>query len=512
MKISASTWLLAVAAVLSLSAPPILAGPTPAAADAQHARHVAVAAERDGPHLHKRGEIHDIMRTISRKGKCGTDFCSTFLHIQPRTKTVTVTKTVAGSTVPSSTVVKTTAITRTASPITRTNSQLSIIAVTPTVQQTIVKTVPFTSTVATITSVVTSTATRIVSTVTSYTDAPVPRKNKERIPDWLEGHCDDSISKACSNMVSTKTCTKTKTVTKTTARTSGVVTVIRTNTVAFTPTTTITVVRTSRSTAAPVTATVKLTSSSLVPVTATVVGTEVDTVTATSTILLPQPTTIIIPSTTTSSSSTSTSTTSTSTSTTTTIITTPLPTTPVDVTGYLKLVRFSDRQSFYGYVQAGNAAYGAGATTTDLSQALLTTMSGNTFATGGSLIDFPIVDGQTYHFFGGAQLSNSGNGDLSVGSSNYVTVANVDQTPAGDPGNGGTSYGSGVYQSAIWNYNPVSGEVTATWTNSDGSPVPNLAILALQANSYMYLTPDAAKFQATYGSFDQVAVYFVPAE
>ncbi|KAK0527887.1 hypothetical protein OC842_004727 [Tilletia horrida] len=442
MKISASTWLLAVAAVLSLSAPPILAGPTPAAADAQHARHVAVAAERDGPHLHKRGEIHDIMRTISRKGKCGTDFCSTFLHIQPRTKTVTVTKTVAGSTAPSSTVVKTTAITRTASPITRTNSQLSIIAVTPTVQQTIVKTVPFTSTVATITSVVTSTATRIVSTVTSYTDAPVPRKNKERIPDWLEGHCDDSISKACSNMVSTKTCTKTKTVTKTTARTSGVVTVIRTNTVAFTPTTTITVVRTSRSTAAPVTATVKLTSSSLVPVTATVVGTE----------------------------------------------------------------------SFYGYVQAGNAAYGAGATTTDLSQALLTTMSGNTFATGGSLIDFPIVDGQTYPFFGATQLSNSGNGDLSVGSSNYVTVANVDQTPAGDPGNGGTSYGSGVYQSAIWNYNPVSGEVTATWTNSDGSPVPNLAILALQANSYMYLTPDAAKFQATYGSFDQVAVYFVPAE
>ncbi|KAL9935583.1 hypothetical protein V8E36_005931 [Tilletia maclaganii] len=113
----------------------------------------------------RRGEIHDIMRTISRKGKCGTDFCSTFLHVQPKTRTITVTRTVTGTgKVPSSTVVRTTAITQTASSaVTRTQSKLSIVAVTPTVQQTVVDVVPFTSTVTTITSLVTSTATQFVS-------------------------------------------------------------------------------------------------------------------------------------------------------------------------------------------------------------------------------------------------------------------------------------------------------------------------------------------------------------
>ncbi|KAK0569584.1 hypothetical protein OC861_000764 [Tilletia horrida] len=286
MKFFPSTSLLAVAALL-LSISPALANPHDA----------PTLAVRDEFSLHKRGKIHNVMSTISRKGQCGKDFCSTFLHVHPKTKTITVTKTVDGTKVPSSTLVKTTAITKTASPaVTRTNSQLSVVAVTPTVKETVVDTVAFTSTVATVTSLVTSTVTSVVSTYTSFVPPPIARNNKEHIPDWLKGHCDDTISKACSHFVSTKTCTKTAYVTTTKHCTKGLATVVKTNTVAVTPTTTVTVVRTSTSTAAAVTSTEKVTSSSLVPVTDTVTGTKVETVTAVATVTVTtQP--VVVPTT-----------------------------------------------------------------------------------------------------------------------------------------------------------------------------------------------------------------------
>ncbi|KAK0541889.1 hypothetical protein OC845_006855, partial [Tilletia horrida] len=126
---SLSTWLVASTAVLSAS--DVFA--VPAAAD-----NVSPAIRQP---FQRRGEIHDIMSTISRKGKCGTDFCSTFLPPIPhKTTTVTITKTVDGTKVPSSTLVVTTAITKTASPaVTRTNSQLSVVAVTPTVSKTVIQ-------------------------------------------------------------------------------------------------------------------------------------------------------------------------------------------------------------------------------------------------------------------------------------------------------------------------------------------------------------------------------------
>jgi len=180
------------------------------------------------------------------------------------------------------------------------------------------------------------------------------------------------------------------------------------------------------------------------------------------------------------------------------------------VRGYIRLVKASD-QSFYGYVAEGNGAYGSGAVTTDIAQALDTSLSGIVFTTGGSLIDLPIINAQTYGFIGGTQLDNSGNGDLAAGSANYVTVANVDQTPPGQQVDSDNSYGNGITESAIWNYNSVTTAITATWTNSNGSPVQIPTILGLQASSYFYLTPDPAAFTASYGSFDTLNAFFQPA-
>ncbi|KAK0541349.1 hypothetical protein OC835_000210 [Tilletia horrida] len=540
---SLSTWLIAGTAVLSASG--IFAAPAPGEDVSPAIRHEPFP---------KRGEVHDIMSTISRKGKCGKDFCSTFLPpVPPKTTTITITKTVSGTNVPSSTRVITTAITKTASPaVTRTNSQLSVVAVTPTVSKTVIQAVPSTSTVATVTSFATSTVTSVVSTVTSFTaNPPLGRdyfedfeernapKNKVPIPAWLKPHCSASISKACSAFVSTKTCTKTAYVTKTKHCTKGVATVVKTNTVAVTPTTTVTVVSVSTSTASAVMATVKVTSSSLVGVTKTVKGTKIQTVPVTSTVLLPSPsntittvtTTPATTSTTSSSSSTtststmetSTSTTDTSTSTTstttsstttttssTTTSSTPTPTVQGPVQGVLRFALASDG-SQYGYLAAGNGAYGSLVVTQDITEAQRVKIASEVIALGGSQVDIQYASPQGYAYFGGTQLSDSGNGDLVTGSSNYATVANVPQAPAGQPGDGGTSYGSGIYESAIWNVAAGTGQITATWVNSNGAQVDIPSLLGQQYSSYLYLTPDPTAFMQTYGSFDLLNMYFVAA-
>ncbi|KAK0544388.1 hypothetical protein OC846_006095, partial [Tilletia horrida] len=335
MRLSSPSWLLAVAVVLVAS--PALAFP--------------IGKDVSAPILARRGEIHDIIGTISRKGKCGTDFCSTVLHVQPKTTTITITTTVDRITVPSSTVVMTTAITKTASPaLTQTNSRVSVVAVTPTVQKTIDRTVPFTTTVATITSFVTSTATQVAPTVTSF----IPRNNEQH----------------------TKTATRTKNCTK------GVATVIKTSTVAASPITTITVVRTSNSTAAP---------SLLSPTT---------------------PTTTSISTTTT-----------TTTDTTTTVVT---PTVLLSITAYFQLNKASDN-SFYGYIAVGNGETGASIITTDINSAERFSLSGEVLVTGGTGFDIPIIDPPAKGFFGGTQGTNSQSGDLATNTYSCVTIADVDE-------------------------------------------------------------------------------------
>ncbi|KAK0548859.1 hypothetical protein OC844_006962, partial [Tilletia horrida] len=136
MRLSVSTLLHAAAAALAVSPALVFTATVDARAPDAGSNHAG---------LQPRGEIQDIVSTI-RAHKCGLDFCSTFLHLPaPTTKTVTVTSTVS-RTVPGTTVVKTTAITSTASPVTRTQVQPSIVKVTPTVQQTVVSAVPSTST------------------------------------------------------------------------------------------------------------------------------------------------------------------------------------------------------------------------------------------------------------------------------------------------------------------------------------------------------------------------------
>ncbi|KAK0525892.1 hypothetical protein OC834_004999, partial [Tilletia horrida] len=338
--------------------------------------------------------------------------------------------------VPSSTLSTTAVITRTASAVTRTNTQLSVVKVTPTVSKTVVTEVSFSSTVTTVTSFVTSTATNIVSTVTSYTPPVRVRKTESkdsRIPTWLNGYCADTVSKACSHLVSATTLTKTKTITVTRSTKSGVATVIGTNTVAITPTSTVTVVKTSTSTAPAVTSIIGVTTSTLVPLTATATATTVVTATATATVTLTQP-----------------------------------------VRGYIRVYNLdtSERVGLIGPVDS------LGRSTVALvedNSAILVEMPYDSYIGEGSgPFNLAIVGAQdTTEPFLGA-VGSQGGATLASGSDGAAVMSPVSQTDPGSAAGGSTAYtGSltaAVVQSAIWDYDPSHGvSLSISWTDPDGS-------------------------------------------
>ncbi|KAK0522079.1 hypothetical protein OC835_006697 [Tilletia horrida] len=469
MKASLSVWLL-VAAAGSASAA-ALSGDS--------------SVNRHDLQLEKRGKVHDAMSIIRQKKKCGTDFCSTFLHLPTTpvvTKTVTVTQTV-NSRVPSSTLSTTAVITKTASAVTRTNTQLSVVKVTPTVSKTVVTEVPFSSTVTTVTSFVTSTATNIVSTVTSYTPPVRVRKaeNKDsRIPTWLNGYCADTVSKACSHLVSATTVTKTKTKTITVTRStkSGIATVIGTNTVAITPTSTVTVVKTSTSTAPAVTSIVGVTTSTLVPLTATATATTVVTATATATVTLTQP-----------------------------------------VRGYIRVLN-RDAGGVVGNIGPLDGSGRSSVVPLDDSSAIVVEMPYEAFVNGGGPFNLAIVgaEGTTEPFLGAA--SRDGYDDLAPGSWVGVVMSTASQTEPNTAAHGSTGYGIGSaylgsVQSAIWNHDQTNGNaLSITWTNPDGSAFVNPSAMIFTADpnvrSTVYWTGDAAAFNQQSGGFEEGILIFVP--
>ncbi|KAK0521350.1 hypothetical protein OC842_006805, partial [Tilletia horrida] len=324
----------------------------------------------------------------------------------------------------------------------------------------------------------------------------------------------------------------------------------------------------STSTAAPITSTVKVVSSSLVPATRTVVGTKVVTVPATKTVLLPQTqtsstttsstttsstaatstttTTSTTTSTTTTSSTTATSdsattsttttlstttiitdlptttstttttsatsktdtTTTTTTSTTTTV--TATPTTLAPVRGFIRVVDVSNSNTL-GYLNVVASSQGQAGSVAGSEFADIFELSGSTFALGGSGLNLRIVgDTSSFPYMGGVQLGNSGNGDLAVGSSNYVTLTTVAEVAPNSREDASSGYGTGVTESAIWNYDPVAQRFSATWTNSDGVGVTMPTVLALAVASYTYLTADETAFKQTYGGFISSALIFEP--
>ncbi|KAK0520904.1 hypothetical protein OC835_007053, partial [Tilletia horrida] len=128
----------------------------------------------------------------------------------------------------------------------------------------------------------------------------------------------------------------------------------------------------------------------------------------------------------------------------------------------------------------------------------------NTFAFGGSGLDL-LLYGFPFEFpyLGGMTVSSSGgggqgdNGDLAVGSANYVTLSRTGQVLPNTQDVAVPGSGTGIAESAIWNYDSVSTQLSMTWTNSDGSLVniPTFMIIS----TIVCATPDQAAFQARYG-------------
>ncbi|KAK0518188.1 hypothetical protein OC834_007828, partial [Tilletia horrida] len=428
---------------------------------------VGVGAGAGAQDLEARGEIHDIMRII-RNEKCGKDFCSTFIHLPPpKTTTKTVTKTVTASKGTASTKVQTTVLTKTASPITRTSTAVVTVKVTPTVSATVVLPVPSTSTVTTITSVVTATE-AVTQTVTSFTLPDRRRKASkggDRIPSWLHGYCADSISKACSNIVTRSTCTKTKTVTTTRTLSKSVSTIQQTSVVTVVPTATAVVTVSTTATASPaITSTATVTTSSLVPVSATDVQTTVVTVTATAVVTLPSPN-------------------------------------PV-VTGRIKVTN-TDDGTLIGYLGPERGGFGTTTFVGTAAEAIAVSID-TSKATGP--VNIKIVSSSSHPYLGAVFGQNGNNPDLKANAGNrYLNMGSVEQVPASSQSssNAGSSLNDnglgGIYESQIWNYTPSSGALTVTWTNSDGSQVVNPSLVLVDLGiSFFEWTLDTDTFENSY--------------
>ncbi|KAL9940527.1 hypothetical protein V8E36_000015 [Tilletia maclaganii] len=441
-----------------------VAGLTAAAASAS-----AVQPELDTG-LEVRGEIHDIMRTIRRE-KCGLDFCSTFIHLPPpKTCTKTITKTVFGATVPSSTKVQTSVLTRTASAVTRTSTAVVTVKVTPTVSATVQVPVPSTSVVTTITSVVTATQ-EVTQTVTSFTPPARRRTSRkgDRIPSWLHGYCADSISKACSHLVTRSTTTKTKTVTSTRTRTTGVSTINKTSVRTLTPTSIAVVTVSATATVSPaITSVETVTSSSLVTISATDFSTTTVTVTAST------PVTVTLPS----------------------------PVSPT-LTGRIKATN-ADDGSFLGYLGPVRNGFGTTTSVSDAASAILVTFESVAAAVGP--VNLRLVPAASRPFLGAVFGQNGNNADLKANSGNrYLNMGQVNQVAAGTQS--GSNSGStlndnglgGAYESQIWNYNPATNGLTITWTNTDGAAVVNPSLVLIDIGlAFFEWTLDTDTFESSY--------------
>ncbi|KAE8227468.1 hypothetical protein CF319_g93 [Tilletia indica] len=432
------------------------------------------------PSLGKRNEVRDIVSTIRNRKKGGSDFCSTFLHLPPyaKTTTSTITKTVL-ATAPASTFVKTASVTKTASPVTKYSTKLSVVDVTSTVFQTVASAVPSTSTVTTVTAVVSAT-TAVTQTITSYLPINDRRKNSG-IPYWLQPHCSASISRACSHVVTSKTKTCHKTVTSTRTVKSGVSTVTnsKTATIVVTPTQNSVVTSISTKINPALTSTIVSASSSLVPVTATEIVTSFTTVTSTVVAALPVPT----------------------------------------MTGRIKITN-ADGTDF-GYFGSVSGDYGA-TSVADVNNAVLFTIALAPGSSGPFNMGNP--SGSNFPYLGpvmGSDQSGSSGNKIGPGLYNYLILGNVAKVQANSQStdtsqNSVTTSGGpqAVYESRVWSLDRQTNALSITWTNSDGSSTANPTLIAFQSQGATFFewTGDEVSFRARYDGFlsQNLLLSFVP--
>jgi PEP-CTERM motif-containing protein len=176
---------------------------------------------------------------------------------------------------------------------------------------------------------------------------------------------------------------------------------------------------------------------------------------------------------------------------------------PITYHATINVIRSSD-SAVLGYLSrntfgGGNAQHTWTATAAD---ALLVnfTLDGVTSASG---VDFLTENASTssFDYLGLVQGRDDTNSTVGAGSFHYLYLANTNQTPQNStPQNVGNAYSAGsglarTSESAIWNVDVVTGALSLTWTNPDGS-TPPLALFV--QSTALYAGGDQSAFNTRY--------------
>ncbi|CAD6939615.1 unnamed protein product [Tilletia controversa] len=175
--------------------------------------------------------------------------------------------------------------------------------------------------------------------------------------------------------------------------------------------------------------------------------------------------------------------------------------------------------TFFGYFGPVSGDYGATSVTDSADNALVVSIRPSI----SGLINIINPSGSSFPYLGtvmGTDRQNSAN-DIGPGLFNYIIIGNVNKVDAGTQStdmtqNSLTSSGAppAVYESRVWSYDPDTGSLQLTWTNSDGSSVSNPTLIAFQAQgaTFFEFTGDEAAYRTRYDGFltQNLNLIFVP--
>ncbi|KAF9054738.1 hypothetical protein BJ165DRAFT_1523218 [Panaeolus papilionaceus] len=188
----------------------------------------------------------------------------------------------------------------------------------------------------------------------------------------------------------------------------------------------------------------------------------------------------------------------------------PQPNTPVSAVGSI-IGPGSSPVGYLGAITTDGAIFGVESQLVD-SAIMIVERTSQTAVENGVRITIPDSDiGQSYPILGLVQGRDNIDTNAGPGSYHYFYVSGVAQPGTAQGSTGGdiaNSYSatSGVtraVQTNVWTVNYSTGEVTAVWINSDGTPV-NLQLFV--QGSVIYATADINAFQEEYASVTPITL------
>jgi hypothetical protein len=182
------------------------------------------------------------------------------------------------------------------------------------------------------------------------------------------------------------------------------------------------------------------------------------------------------------------------------------PPAPPSVTGIIKLTN-KKTGDFLGYLSKEYQIYGEFGVVADPSDAL--SVGIDRLRPGlNKAVDLIGLNGPDapYNFVGAITGWNFDHDDLLPGQPAFKYIGGLSQTPAWSApvqsNANAFAYATGIQkasESAIWQINTYTKEVTASWINSDGRPALTTEILYYPADNVLVLAGDVAAFESEYG-------------